>query len=107
MYTDQSTINYLIAKKEVKPHLIRWVLLLQEFDLEIRDKQGLENQVADHLSRLENGGQDGSSPIISESFLDEQLFVVNKCEVPWYTNYVNYLVSKVLPPNLNSYQKKF
>ena len=82
------------------------MLFLQEFDLEIRDRKGLENQVADHLSRLENGGQDGSSPIINESFLNEQLFVVNQHEVPWYAYYVNYLMSQVLPPNLNSHQKK-
>ncbi|MCI32238.1 hypothetical protein A2U01_0053451, partial [Trifolium medium] len=51
-YTDHSAIKYLIARKDAKPRLIRWVLLLQEFDLEIRDRKGLDNQVADHLSRL-------------------------------------------------------
>ena len=41
-----------MAKKDVKPRLIRWVLLLQEFDFEVLDRKGTENQVADHLSRL-------------------------------------------------------
>ena len=42
-----------MAKKDAKPRLIRWVLLLQEFDLYIKDKKGSSNVIADHLSRLE------------------------------------------------------
>ncbi|GKA41045.1 reverse transcriptase domain-containing protein [Tanacetum coccineum] len=52
--TDHSAIKYLFAKKYAKPRLMRWILLLQEFDVIIRDKKGAENLAADHLSRLEN-----------------------------------------------------
>ncbi|CAN6716058.1 unnamed protein product [Malus baccata var. baccata] len=65
-------LKYLLTKKEAKPRLIRWMLLLQEFDIEIRDKKGVENVVADHLSRMVH---EEASPI-SETFPDEQLMSI-------------------------------
>jgi hypothetical protein len=53
VYKDHAALKYLLTKRDAKPCLIRWILLLQEFHLEIRDKKGVENSVADHLSRLQ------------------------------------------------------
>ncbi|GJV30626.1 reverse transcriptase domain-containing protein [Tanacetum coccineum] len=58
VYTDHSALKYLLSKQDAKPRLLRWVLLLQEFDIIIRDKKGSENLAADHLSRLENPHKD-------------------------------------------------
>ncbi|GKA67870.1 putative nucleotidyltransferase, ribonuclease H [Tanacetum coccineum] len=52
--TDYSALKYLFRKEDAKPRLIRWVLLLQGFDIHIKDKKGAKNLAADHLSTLEN-----------------------------------------------------
>ena len=73
--------------------------------MEIKDKRGNENVVADHLSRLEfdKGIEDHTK--IEESLPDEQLLAI-EAHFPWYANFVNYLACNVLPPGLSSQQKK-
>ncbi|GKA33346.1 reverse transcriptase domain-containing protein [Tanacetum coccineum] len=60
VYTDHSALKYLFKKQDAKLRLLRWILLLQKFTIEIRDKKGAENLAADHLSRLENPYQVGN-----------------------------------------------
>ncbi|KAE8706974.1 hypothetical protein F3Y22_tig00110387pilonHSYRG00474 [Hibiscus syriacus] len=67
-----SPLKYLLSKKEAKPRLICWILLLNEFYLEIKDKKGCENLVADHLSRLPITTVD---PLIREEFPEESLMM--------------------------------
>ena len=77
VYTDHSAIKYLMAQQDAKPRLLRWILLLQEFRIEIRDKKGSENLAADHLSRLENPHQNVlENKDINESFPLETLGMI-------------------------------
>ena len=104
VHTDHSAIKYLMTKIDAKPRLILWVLLLQEFDVEIKDKKGTENLVADHLSQLEGASDDIQ---VNDDFPDERLLAIeDKRAVPWFADYVNYLVAKVVPPEFNYQQKK-
>ena len=101
VHTDHSAIKYLMTKKDAKPRLIRWVLLLQEFDLEIKDKKGTENLVAGHLSLLEGASDEA---YVNDDFPDEKLLAIEeKRAVLWFADYMNYLVAKMIPPEF-SYQ---
>ncbi|WVZ80892.1 hypothetical protein U9M48_028329 [Paspalum notatum var. saurae] len=94
IYTDHATLKYLLTKKDAKPQLIRWVLLLQEFDIEIRDKKGVENSVADHLSRMQF--EETSSLPIDDYMRDDTLLKVTTSQ-PWYADLVNYMVMGYVP----------
>ncbi|KAJ9542739.1 hypothetical protein OSB04_029245 [Centaurea solstitialis] len=100
LYTDHSALKYLFAKPDAKPRLIRWILLLQEFDIEVRDKRGAENLAADHLSHLENPYMDsGGIEVIRDKFPDEDLNMIKTIgedPIPWYADFANYLTADVL-----------
>ena len=88
VFTDHEALKYLLTKKDAKSRLIRWILLLQEFDLEIHDKKGAENVVLDYLSRIVVESVSHSLPVL-ETFPDEQLMSVSPSTISWYTDIVN------------------
>jgi hypothetical protein len=104
VYTDHATLKYLLTKKDAKPRLLRWILRLQEFDLEIKDKRGVENFVADHLSRLQI--TDTQEQPINDFLRDDMLMTVRDSN-QWYANIVNYMVSKYIPPGENQRKLKY
>ncbi|GKA95595.1 reverse transcriptase domain-containing protein [Tanacetum coccineum] len=110
VYTNHSALKYLFAKQDAKPRLLRWVLLLQEFNIEIRDKKGAENLAIDHLSRLENPHQgDRVGMEINENFPHETLNMISlnpDNEPSWFADIANYLVGNVLIKGMSSQQKK-
>ncbi|KAD7116822.1 hypothetical protein E3N88_04090 [Mikania micrantha] len=100
---------HLFNKKDEKPRLIRWILLLQEFDIEIRDKKGAENVAADHLSRLENPEREEMRDMaIGDTFPHEFLMVVKAEQqgLPWFADFANYLADGVLLKGMTHQQKK-
>ncbi|KAH9802030.1 RNA-directed DNA polymerase [Citrus sinensis] len=103
VYSDHAAVRYLMSKQDAKPRLIRWILLLQEFNLTIKDKNDAENVVADNLLRLTNESSIEITPI-NDSFPDKFLFSINK--MPWYTNIVNYLATCEMPCGWSSQDNK-
>ncbi|XP_076908731.1 uncharacterized protein LOC143565738 [Bidens hawaiensis] len=106
VYTDHAALQYLFAKKDAKPRLIRWILLLSEFDIEIRDKKGVENVAADQLSHLEDLKRDEiREDAIKDKFPHESLMMVRVIferepglyvsaeeeGLPWFSDIANYL----------------
>ncbi|GKV14108.1 hypothetical protein SLEP1_g25025 [Rubroshorea leprosula] len=104
IFTNHAMLNYLLSKKDVKARLIRWILPLQEFDLTIKDKKGVENVVADHLSRLEFNDSNIESSPIRDDFLNEHLLTIS--QVPWYTHIINYLVCNEIPLDWSAQDKR-
>jgi hypothetical protein len=95
VYTDHAALKYLLMKKDAKPCLIRWIVLLQEFDLKSRDKKGVENSVADYLSHLQF--EESAELPINDYMRDDTLLEVSTTD-PWYANIVNYIVASYIPP---------
>nr|GFC30894.1 reverse transcriptase domain-containing protein [Tanacetum cinerariifolium] len=100
VHTDHSALKYLFAKKDAKARLLRWVMLLQEFDFKVLDTKGAENLAADHLSRLENPYENVLDPKeINEKFPLETLSMVTfrgDSSAPWFADFANYHVGNFI-----------
>ncbi|GJR58521.1 reverse transcriptase domain-containing protein [Tanacetum coccineum] len=109
VYTDHSALKYLLAKQDAKPRLLRWILLLQEFDVIIRDKKRAENLAADHLSRLKNPHQDVlENKEITKTFILETLGMVTfrgDDSTPWFADFSNYHAGNFVIKGISSQQK--
>ncbi|GKB14865.1 reverse transcriptase domain-containing protein [Tanacetum coccineum] len=109
VYTDHLALKYLLTKQDAKPRLLRWILLLQEFDVIIRDKKRAENLAADHLSRLENPHQDVlENKEITETFPLETLGMVTFLgddSTPWFADFSNYHAGNFVIKGMSSQQK--
>ncbi|GKD02169.1 reverse transcriptase domain-containing protein [Tanacetum coccineum] len=91
IYTVPSALRHLFKKQDVKSCLIRWILLLQEFDIKIKDKKGTENVATDHLSQIEND-ETSDDRDVDDNFSGETLMEITTRDIPWFTNFANYLV---------------
>nr|GEX52272.1 reverse transcriptase domain-containing protein [Tanacetum cinerariifolium] len=107
VYTDHLALKYLLNKQDAKPRLLRWVLLLQEFDITILHKKGSENLAADHHSRLENPHQDVlENKDINENFPLETLGNLISNSTPWFADIANFHAGNFFKKGLTSQQKK-
>ncbi|GJU11799.1 reverse transcriptase domain-containing protein [Tanacetum coccineum] len=102
VHTDHSALKHLFKKQEAKPCLIRWISLLQEFNIEIKDKKGTENVAADHLSSNNESSDDNE---VDDNFLGETLMEINTKNEPWFADSANYLVGDIIPKGM-MYQQK-
>ncbi|XP_024006535.1 uncharacterized protein LOC112083043 [Eutrema salsugineum] len=121
VHTEHAAIKYLMSKKDAKPRLIRWILLLQEFDIEFRDQKGADNGVADHLSRI----QVEEKLPLNDSLPEENVYAMDTIpitaqekpyqplirwsdafEIPWFGHIANYLAADIEPPHFFGYKKK-
>ncbi|GKD77859.1 reverse transcriptase domain-containing protein [Tanacetum coccineum] len=109
VYTDHSALKYLFAKKDAKARLLRWVLLLQEFDFKVIDTKGAENYAADHLSRLENPYENVFDPKeINKNFPLETLNMVNSRgnqSTLWFADYANYHAGNFIVKGMSTHKK--
>ncbi|GKB36650.1 reverse transcriptase domain-containing protein [Tanacetum coccineum] len=104
VHTNHSALRHLFKKQDVKPRLIRWFLLLQEFNIEIKDRKRTENVVADHISQIEKEETSDDSEV-DDNFPGETLMRIDTRNEPWFADFANYLVGDIIPKGM-TYQQK-
>ncbi|MCH80702.1 hypothetical protein A2U01_0001475 [Trifolium medium] len=107
---NEHQVNYATTEKELLAVVFAlnkfrsYLVGSKEFDLEIKDKKGVENVVADHLSRLKNPEATKKERSIAEEFPDEQLLRVS--QRPWFADMANFKAVRVVPKEYKWHQRK-
>nr|GEW89316.1 hypothetical protein [Tanacetum cinerariifolium] len=102
--TNINALRNLFKKQDAKPRLICWILLLQEFEIEIKDRNGTENVAADHLSIIKKEETSDDSEV-NDNFPGETLMEINTEDDSWFADFANYLVRDIIPKGM-TYQQQ-
>ncbi|GJT64771.1 reverse transcriptase domain-containing protein [Tanacetum coccineum] len=105
---DHSLLKLPFSQEDAKARLLRWVLLLQEFDFKVIDTKGAKNYAADHLSRLENPYKNTFDPKeITETFPLETLSVLTSKDqsTPWFADFANYHAGNFIKKGMSTQEK--
>nr|GEW85312.1 zinc finger, CCHC-type [Tanacetum cinerariifolium] len=102
--TNIKALRHLFKKQDAKPRLIRWIMLLQEFDIKIKNRKGTENVASSHLSRIKDEETSDDSKV-DNIFPRETLMEINTKDEPWFADFTNYLASDIIPKGM-TYQQK-
>ena len=97
--TDHNPLKHLANKADISGKLARWMLLLQEFDIEVKVKPGKAHQNADYLSRIKD---EPGFELVGDTFPDEDLFIIN-VESP-YRKIIHYLSTGECPKDMTKQQ---
>jgi hypothetical protein len=102
MFTDHSSLRYLVNKLVLGGRICRWILLFQEFDFEVVVKPARLNGGPDHLSRITNGEEPST---LEDNFPDAQLVLVHIAD-EYFADTIEFLSIGFTPKEFNTAQKK-
>jgi hypothetical protein len=102
MFTDHSTLKYLVNKPMLRGRICIWILLFQEYDFDIVVNPGRMNKGPDHLSRLEHGKEPTS---LDDTLPDAHFFCIRKID-DQFSEIVQFLSTGMTPHEYIVIQKK-